>query len=52
MTVQDLINILSKVKNKESDISFSYNYGDDDNISPIKIVNAHEVLSNIILSNK
>lgn len=52
MTVQNLINILSKVKNNEADVSFSYNYGVDDNISPLKIVNAHEVWNDIILSNK
>ena len=51
-TVQNLINILSKVKNNESDVSFSYNYGDGDNISPLNIANAYEVWNEIVLSNK
>ena len=52
MTVKNLINILSKVNNKGTDVSFSYNYGDGDNISPLKIVNAYEVWNEIVLSNK
>ena len=52
MTVQNLINILSKVKNKDADVSFSYNYVDGENISPLNIANAYEVCNEIVLSNK
>ena len=52
MTVQNLINILSKVKNKESDVSFIYNYGYGDNISPLNIANAYKGWNEIVLSNK
>ena len=52
MTVHDLIKILSKVNNKELEVSFSYNYGDGENISPLNIANAYEVWNEIVLSNK
>ena len=52
MAVQNLIDISPKVRNKELEVSFSYNYGDGDNISPLKIVNAYEVWNDIVLSNK
>ena len=52
MTVQNLIDILSKVRNKELEVSFSYNYGDGENISPLNIANAYEVWNEIVLSNK
>lgn len=52
MTVQNLIDILSKVRNKELDVSFIYNYGYGDNISPLNIANAYKGWNEIVLSNK
>ena len=49
MTVQELINKLSYIKDKTKDVSFSYDFGADENGDPLVVLDIDETMNCVIL---